>query len=291
MPETLNGGKSTERTQRLRDGSDEPQEWEISASPILDEAGQVVQAILIEQDVTDKRRLETIVAQSEKLAAIGQLAAGVAHEINNPLTAILANAQLLQRELPAEDDKQELVGLIARAGARAAQVVRSLLDLARLEQYEFLPTDVNESMRKALELVKHEIMARSIELVVDLPDALPRIRASHNHLQGIWVNLLVNAIDALDERKEDSRPRVLKVTVRQSGQELQISIADNGRGIPPERLQRIFDPFYTTKSAGRGTGLGLSVCDRIVKQHGGHIRVKSQVGVGTEFTVILPVGS
>ena len=124
-----------------------------------------------------------------------------------------------------------------------------------------------------------------------LPDALPRIRASHNHLQGIWVNLLVNAIDALDERKEDSRPRVLKVTVRQSGQELQISIADNGRGIPPERLQRIFDPFYTTKSAGRGTGLGLSVCDRIVKQHGGHIRVKSQVGVGTEFTVILPVGS
>jgi len=309
--ETLATGKNTVRTQRrsirhldapehsVRDDAervtgrgrnDEVEEWEISTYPISDDQALVGQVILVEQDVTEKHRLEAIVAQSEKLAAIGQLAAGVAHEINNPLTAILANAQMLQRELHPNDDKQELVSLIAKAGARAAQVVRSLLDLARQEQYEFLPTDVNETVRKALELVRHEIVSHSIALSLDLPEDLPLIRASQNHLHGIWVNLLVNAVDAVEEQTSSGDVREIKVATRYASSEVHISITDTGKGIPPERLQRIFDPFYTTKIAGRGTGLGLAVCDRIVKHHGGHIRVKSQLGVGTEFTVILPVG-
>jgi two-component system NtrC family sensor kinase len=282
--ETLFGGQNTSRNKRQWEPEGEPQEWEISTYPIQDDLNHVVQAILLEQDVTEKRRLEATLAQSEKLAAVGQLAAGLAHEINNPLTAIIANAQLLQRELPPDDDKQELVDLINRAGGRATQVVRNLLDLARKEQYEFLPVEVNDTLDKALQLLQHEIMARSINLLWEPSEDLPAVMASKDHLQGVWINLLSNAIDALENGHND-----IRITTRHQGNEVRVLIADNGKGIPPERLTRIFEPFYTTKAPGRGTGLGLSVCHRVIKQHGGRILVDSQLGLGTQFTVILPV--
>jgi two-component system NtrC family sensor kinase len=285
VAETLAAARSTVRTQHSGEaGNDEPSEWEIHTYPIYDDHSQVIQAILIEQDITERHRLEAIVGQSEKLAAIGQLAAGVAHEINNPLTAILANAQLLQREIPAPDDKQELVGMILHAGSRAAQVVRSLLDLARLEQYEFLPTDVNETIHKALDLVRHEIVSHCIQLTTHFSEDLPLVRASQNHLQGVWVNLMVNAVDAMEDQSGE-----LHISTRCFENEISVVISDTGKGIPADQLERIFDPFFTTKSRGHGTGLGLSVCDRTIKQHNGRIVVNSQVGVGTEFTVLLPV--
>jgi two-component system NtrC family sensor kinase len=163
--ETLFGGQHTSRNKRHWELEDEPQEWEISTYPIYDQANQVIQAIVHEQDVTEKRRLEATLAQSEKLAAVGQLAAGLAHEINNPLTAIIANAQMLQRELPPEDDRQELVDLIYRAGGRASKVVHNLLDLARKKQYDFKPTDLNETVNGALKLLQHEFVSRSLTLV------------------------------------------------------------------------------------------------------------------------------
>lgn len=236
-----------------------------------------------QQDITEKKHLENILAQSEKLAAVGQLAAGVAHEINNPLTAIIANAQILHRELPANHDLQESVDLIARAGARAAQVVRNLLDFARKEDYHLGLTDLNETVEKALELVKHELVAHGARLEYAPDINLPPILASQDHLQSVWLNLLLNAIDSLDKS-----PGEIKVTTQRMGGEIYVSVGDNGKGIPPERLTRIFEPFYTTKAPGRGTGLGLSVSHRIVKQHGGNIRVESQVGLGSQFTVILP---
>ncbi len=266
-------------------------EWEIETYPIFDEGGgtggeidkRVLQAILLEQDVTEKRHLESILSQSEKLAAIGQLAAGVAHEINNPLTAIIANAQILHRELPPKDDLQVSVDLIARAGARAAQVVRNLLDFARKEDYHLGLTDLNETIQRALDLIQHELTSRGARLSFDPLLNLPPILASQDHLQSVWLNLLLNAIDSLDKS-----PGLIKITTRQVGDEILVSVTDNGKGIPPEDLTRIFEPFYTTKAAGRGTGLGLSVSHRIIKQHGGHIRVESQVGVGSTFTAVLP---
>jgi two-component system NtrC family sensor kinase len=282
--ETLQEARPTTRIRQSRQNGQEMQLWEVGSYPIWDAQGQVIQAILLEQEVTERHRLESLVAQSEQLAAIGQLAAGVAHEINNPLTAILANAQLLQREIEPEDDKQELVSMISEAGSRAAQVVRSLLDLARLEQYEFLPSNVNESIRKAVELVKHEIVSKNIHLNTELSSTLPLIRASQSHLQGVWVNLLLNATDAFEEPAGE-----IRVTANRVGNDVQVIIADNGKGISPEHLPHIFDPFYTTKSAGHGTGLGLSVCDRVIKRHNGHIQIKSEAGKGTEITVTLPV--
>lgn len=302
VAETLLNGNPTQRSDRRWGANDETTEWQIATYPVRDERWQVLQVIVLEQDLTEQRRLESVLVQSEKLAAVGQLAAGVAHEINNPLTAIIANAQILQRELRPEDDLQESVDLIARAGARATQVVRSLLDIARKDEMHMARTDVNETLLRALALVQHELLARSITLQFEPTPNLPPIWASQDQLQGVWLNLLLNAVDAMavensadaengsgDNRAGEIRPTVLRVSTRLEDGEILAVVEDSGKGIAPDRLQRIFEPFYTTKAPGRGTGLGLSVSERIVKQHGGRIQVESRVDAGSRFTVYLPV--
>jgi signal transduction histidine kinase len=282
--ETLTQGEPFSRSRRDRVQEDEYLEWDIFSYPIHDGEGQVVQAILLEQDITEKRRLELTLAQSVKLAAMGQWAASLAHEINNPLTAIIANAQLLKREIPAQDDKHELVDLIARAGERANQVVRNLLDLARKEEFLFGPTDVNQTIQRSLDYLQHELVVRSINLVFEPAETLPLITASPDHLQSVWLNLLSNAMDSIEDM-----PGEIRLLTTQEANEIHAIVADNGKGIPADKLARIFEPFYTTKALGHGTGLGLAVCQRIIQQHGGRILVESLTGAGTQFTVILPV--
>ncbi len=284
VADTLLNAKSATRALRLAETGGEVKEWEISTYPILDESRAVVQVVLFEEDVTERRHLEANLAQSEKLAAVGQLAAGVAHEINNPLTAVIANAQLMQRSLPPDSEMQESVELILIAGSRAAQVVRNLLDFARKEQYHFDRTEINETIRKTLELVQHEIVSRSITVRFDPDPDLPRIMASGDHLQGVWLNLILNAFDAFD-----GKPGDIRVSTRQQDRTVQVVIEDTGKGIPAEILPRIFEPFFTTKLPGQGTGLGLSVCHQIIKQHGGQILAESEAGHGTRFTVTLPI--
>ncbi|MBP7690430.1 MAG: GAF domain-containing protein [Anaerolineales bacterium] len=284
MAETLYAGQNAQRTERRWGADDQMSEWDISTYPILDERGQTIQVVVFGQNVTEKRRLEASLAQSEKLAAVGQLAAGVAHEINNPLAAIIANAQLLKRELSPDDERQESVSLITMASDRALQVVRNLLDFARQDRYEFAPTDINLTLQNAVAVAGPLLRDAALRLTLDLAADLPPIQASQDHLQGVWLNFLLNARDALSAEGGE-----IRISTRRHGSDLQILVADTGMGIQPERLNRIFEPFYTTKQAGRGTGLGLYTCHRIVKQHGGQIRVDSQVGHGTVFTVVLPV--
>ena len=284
VADTFYRRKVTNRTERQWEGVMDPMEWEINTYPIVDEGDEVNQVILVEKDMTEKRRLEGFLTQSEKMAAVGELAAGIAHEINNPLTVILANAQLLKRELPPNEDWQELVDLISRAGTRALHAVKGLLNFARKEQFEFIPTDLNETIERSLDMVQHELVTRGVELIYEPADNLPLLRASPNHLQGVWLNLIMNGLDAMD--KEEKRIRIVSF---QQGNDVRVSITDNGQGIPPEKLSRIFEPFFTTKDRDRGTGLGLSVCHRVVKQHGGLILVDSKVGEGTTFTVVIPV--
>ena len=284
--ETLLHGKNTARVNRVWVTPDQPLDWEISTFPIFEPAQVPVQAIVLEQDITEKRRLEANLIQNEKLAAVGQLAAGVAHEINNPLSAVIANAQILRTELdPQNPDIIESLDLIELAGMRASQVVRNLLGFARKEQFEFALTDLNETLSGSLSLIQHELVSRSISLFTDLGEELPRIHASREALQGVWINLVMNAIDAVEGEGGE-----IRITTRYQGSEFRVAIQDNGKGIPPERISRIFEPFYTTKEAGHGTGLGLSVCHRIIKQHGGHIQVESNPGVGTKFVIVLPGG-
>jgi two-component system NtrC family sensor kinase len=285
VEKTFQTGDITRRIEQHGMGRANAVELEISTYPIWDSDRQVVQAFLFEEDVTERQRLQASLAQSEKLASVGQLAAGVAHEINNPLTTILANAQLLQRSLPAGDkDLLEMVALIIQASDRASRAVGDLLNFARRERYELAPTDLNETIHRALALIGHELGSRTISLEFEPAINLPTVNASQDHLQGVWLNLLINAIDAIDQG-----PGKISIKTLNVGKNAWVLVTDNGVGIPPDEISRIFEPFYTTKEPGRGTGLGLSVCHQILTRHGGQILVSSQLDQGTTFTVVLPL--
>lgn len=265
-----------------------PQEWDVHAYPLPGSHTGAPSAVVVWQDRTEERRLENSLLQAGKLAAIGQLAAGVAHEINNPLTAINANSQMLKMVIPQEDDMYEAVDLIARAGARATKVVRGLLDFARQNQYSFELGDVNGSIMQALNLVAYQLRSADIEVNHRLEEDLPQVRASWEHLKTVWLNLLINARDAVVARPG---PRNIEIETRlaSSGDHVQVLVTDDGVGLSPAEAPHIFEPFYTTKEPGQGTGLGLATSHRIIQQHGGDIEVVSQPGEGATFIVRLPV--
>jgi two-component system, NtrC family, sensor kinase len=262
-------------------------EWEISAFPLPGRQQATRGAVVVWQDRTEQRRLENSLMQAGKLAAIGQLAAGVAHEINNPLTAINVNAQILKMLISDNDEISESVDLIAQAGDRASRVVHSLLDFARPSNYEFEPGDINLSLEQALQLVAYQLRSAEIEVQEELDGELPPVEASWEHLKSVWLNILINARDALLASKA---PRQIEVITRQTAEnEVQVLIADNGTGLTAAEAAHIFEPFYTTKDPGQGTGLGLATSQQIVHQHGGEIEVASEPGRGATFIVRLPI--
>lgn len=265
-----------------------PREWEVSAYPIPGKQASSARAVLVWQDKTEERRLENSLMQAGKLAAIGQLAAGVAHEINNPLTAINANAQMLKMVMPVEDENFESVDLIVRAGERAAKVVRGLLDFARQEQYSFTTGDIGESIQEALDLVNYQLQSANVNVTKEFEPAIPLIVASWEHLKSVWLNLLLNARDALLHTVGERRLEVM-ARANKDGQTVQVVMHDNGKGMTSAETLHIFEPFYTTKGPGQGTGLGLATCHRIIEQHGGEISVASKVGEGTTFLITLPI--
>ncbi len=265
-----------------------PREWEVSGYPIPGKQVSSARAVVVWQDKTEERRLENSLMQAGKLAAIGQLAAGVAHEINNPLTAINANAQMLKMLIPVEDENYEAVDLIGRAGERAAKVVRGLLDFARQEQYAFSPGNINGSIEEALELVNYQLQSANIHVETDFGERLPPIVASWEHLKSVWLNLILNARDAV-QHLEDSRHIEISTKLLRDSDMVQVLVFDNGKGMSVAETAHIFEPFYTTKGPGQGTGLGLATCHRIVEQHGGEISVVSKPNEGTTFLILLPL--
>jgi two-component system NtrC family sensor kinase len=265
-----------------------PREWEVSGYPIPGKQISSARAVVVWQDKTEERRLENSLMQAGKLAAIGQLAAGVAHEINNPLTAINANAQMLKMVMAVEDENFEAVDLISRAGERAAKVVRGLLDFARQEQYAFAPGSINESIEEALELVNYQLQSAHITVETNLGQRLPPIVASWEHLKSVWLNLILNARDAVQQIEGERRIEIATKLLRESDV-VQVLVYDNGKGMSSAETAHIFEPFYTTKGPGQGTGLGLATCHRIVEQHGGEISVVSKPHEGTSFLILLPL--
>ena len=204
------------------------------------------------------------------------------------MTAVNANAQLLKMVIPVEDENYESVDLIYRAGERAAKVVRGLLDFARQEQYDFKLTDINEAIAQALDLVHYQLQSANIDVFLNMAEDLPEVVASVEHLKSVWLNLLVNARDAVQSLADN---RFIEITTRlnQEQDRVQVLVRDNGKGMSQAELEHIFEPFYTTKDPGKGTGLGLATCHRIVEQHGGEINVVSTVNEGTTFIVHLPI--
>jgi PAS domain S-box-containing protein len=242
----------------------------------------------VEREVAAQRKLEQQVVHSEKLAALGRLAAGVAHEIGNPLTSISTFAQLL-REMATDEFAQSSLDIINNHIRRITEIVRQMSTFARPDSTNLKRHQINDTLRSSLDLMRlDKRMKSTIEIVEDLAPGIPETVIDEGQIAQVFINIILNALDAMPDGG-----RLSVSSRRQTGDDgretIEVSFTDTGTGIPPEARERIFDPFYTTKEAGKGTGLGLSVSYNIVKRFKGDIAVRSEVGKGTTFTVILPV--
>jgi two-component system NtrC family sensor kinase len=224
--------------------------------------------------------------QSAKLSALGEFAAGIAHEIRNPLTTIIGDAQLLMSDMKPEQPEYESLKAIERSGRRASKVIGNLLSFSRQEEYELVPVDINSSIESALSLIAYQIERSNITIIKDLAAGLPPVPASTHHLEEAWINLLINARDAIPARQKGE----IRITSRRdgSGEAVQVLISDTGVGIPEANLDRVFEPFFTTKDVSKGTGLGLYITYKIIDRHNGLIELDSEEGKGTTITVTLP---
>jgi len=237
------------------------------------------------RDVTEERALQGQLAQAEKLAAIGEMLSGIAHELNNPLTTIIGFSELLQEADVPEQVRADLER-ISRQARRSARIVQGLLAFARQGHLQLAEVDVNALLSQAVEAEQPRLQAGQVAVTLQLDPALPRTLADAGQLQQVFFNLLANAEQALAERPGE---RWVRIRTEAAPAALRITIADNGPGIPRDLLQRIFDPFFTTRGVGKGTGLGLSICYGIVREHGGRIWAESEPGQGAMFFVELPV--
>jgi len=260
--------------------------WQVTSYPLKDEHGRVTRVVNFSSNLTKKRWHEALTLQAVRLSAVGDLAAGIAHQINNPLTAILGNAQLLLREFDSKHSAWSALQTIERAGLRTSAVIDTLLSFSRQGEYSFWETDVNKTIRDALGMISHQVCRGGTGFIMELADDLPLICASGPHLETVWMNLLLNARDAIGEDR-DGEIRV--VTERSEDQKwIRVYISDNGHGISPENMDRVFEPFFTTKELSDGVGLGLFICYSVVTRHKGRIEVDSRQGEGSTFRVSLP---
>ena len=280
-------GERSRGAVRYRGVDGDVRQGSVITSPVL-EGARIVGALGILRDVTDEQRLAEQLLQQEKLVAVGQLVSGVAHELNNPLAGVMAFAQLLLASpVPLGEEPRRAVETIHREAKRAAKIVSSLLTFARQQPAERAAAQLNDIVTDTLELRRYALRTAGVEVTLDLDSALPATWADPFQLQQVVLNLLVNAEQALADIAADRQIRIR--TARESGgSQVVLAISDNGPGIALEQLDRIFNPFFTTKPVGQGTGLGLSISDGIIHEHGGRIRVDSAPGSGATFIVEIP---
>jgi len=244
-------------------------------------------------DITERKKaeeerlkLEEQLRLAGRLAAVGELSAGVAHELNNPLAAIQGFAQLLTARNDLDEATKKDLGIVYREAQRAAKITQNLLSFARRHEPEKRLISINEVLEKTLELRSHQMKVNNIEVVADFAADLPKTRADFFQMQQVFVNIINNAEQSMVEAHGKGR---LVVKTQKVGNMIQATFADNGPGISEENLKRIFDPFFTTKEVGKGTGLGLSICYGIVEAHGGRIYARSKLGEGATFVVEIPI--
>ncbi len=263
--------------------------WLISKIPMwIDRSGEVSHVITVGEDITDRIEANRAVARAEKLAAIGRLAAGVVHEINNPLATISACAEALEsrvnegafKDSAALDDLREYLGLIRSEAFRCKTITNGLLDFSRTRAAEHVALDLAQVISSAVRLLAHQQRGQGIDFQIETGD-LPAVSGDAGQLQQAIIALATNAIDAMPNGG------VLKIVTRVNGRSVLVEVSDTGAGIASEHVPKIFEPFFTTKEVGKGTGLGLAVCYGILTEHGGSLDVQSTVGVGTTFTITL----
>jgi two-component system NtrC family sensor kinase len=264
----------------------------ITIAPLLNRDFQAVGRIVIVDDLTDRMHLEEQLTQAEKLSSIGLLAAGVAHEVNTPLAVISSFTQMLTKQLKNNPNNQHLAPVlekITKQTFRASEIVNGLLNFSRTGSGEFMRVDINAMLRDTVVLLEHQMRSGRIEIQLDLTPDLPAIQGNLGKLQQVVVNLIMNAKDAMQDRGFGR----ISVATEQRGGTVEIRVSDDGAGMTPEVLRRIYDPFFTTKGTPKegqrkGTGLGLAVTYGIMQEHAGKIHVQSSVGEGTEFRLEFP---
>jgi two-component system, NtrC family, sensor kinase len=254
----------------------------VSVAPFQSAPGERCGTILILDDVTARVRLEEQLQHAEKMASVGLLAAGVAHEVNTPLAGISSYTQLLRGQLDEQDPRQDVLEKIEKQSFRAAKIINGLLNFSRSSGTEFEQVDVNRVLLDVLSLVEHQLEGSKIRVRKELAGELPPVRGNWNRIQQVFFNLVLNARDAMP-----SGGWLTLATSADNGTVL-VEVKDTGHGIRREHIRRIYDPFFTTKGIGKGTGLGLSVSYGIVQEHGGAIFVDSTPGQGTTFQVAFP---
>jgi len=238
---------------------------------------------VIFDDVTDRAELEQRLVQADKLSSIGLLAAGVAHEVNTPLAVISTYAQMLAKQVADDTQKSVILDKIAKQTFRASEIVNSLLNFSRTSSTSFGEVKLNRVIQETLSLLEHQLQKTGIQVHTELDPELGPVHGNAGKLQQVFLNLILNARDAM------RTGGAIEVRTWQEGAHAHVEVADSGTGIAPEHLHRVYDPFFTTKAARQGTGLGLAVTYGIIKEHGGSIEVANRPGGGAQFRIELPL--
>jgi two-component system NtrC family sensor kinase len=258
--------------------------FDIGRTPLLDNRLNPYGTIIVFEDITEKISLQQQLLTSEKLASIGLLSAGVAHEINTPLTGISSYIQMLQKKL-TDGPYAPILDKIEAQTERVGRIIKNLLAFARNPaDSAFQRVDLKASLEEIVSLIDYKLRDMNIALELRL-DPLPPVTAQGERLQQVFINIILNALDAMPQGGN------LRIELAAQGPEEVVRIADTGQGIKPEHLPHIFDPFFTTKGIGKGTGLGLSISYAIIQEHNGRILVDSAPGRGTTFTIVIPADS
>lgn len=265
---------------------------QLSASLIYDQKGQEIATVGIFTDLRPRVAMEKKLQEthlqlvsSEKMASLGKLAAGIAHEINNPLGGILIYASLMMEDLPEDDPKRADLARIVQEAGRCKEIVKSLLEFARQTEPKKEPTDINRAIQDGLFFLVNQALFHNIRIIKELDPSLPLVHGNASQLKQVFMNIIVNAAEAM----HGNGTLTIKTSFSSDENKVTIEFTDTGEGIPEENLSRIFDPFFTTKDVGKGTGLGLATSFGIIEEHGGRINVKSKVGEGATFSIELPV--
>ncbi len=246
----------------------------------------------LEKTYAELQSAQRTLLQSEKLAAVGTLAAGIAHEVNNPIAGLQNCIRRLSRDPGNVDQNRQYLAIMSEAADRVEKVVQGLLNFTRKHEVQFQDISIPHLIENALTLAGHRLEKANITIERNFPLIVPTIRGDAHQLEQVFVNLILNAVDAIHERvrSEQVCPKVIRFLIQPNADVVRCEITDTGHGISEEHIQHVFDPFFTTKKVGEGTGLGLSVSYRIIKDHGGDISVRSQTGLGTQFTIVFPTG-
>ena len=257
----------------------------ISLAPLQSKKAEFEGTLVAIEDVTERIHLEEQLQQSEKLSSIGLLAAGVAHEVNTPLTGISSYSQMLMQQIPESDSRHQLLKKIHRQTSRASSIVNNLLNFSRVSDSQLVAVDLNRVLDDTIQLLESQLHNTRIEVTRDYAENLPSAPGNAPKLQQVFMNLILNARDAMPHGGQ------LDIATGLTEESITITFRDTGEGIPAEHLTRIYDPFFTTKQIGKGTGLGLAVSYGIIQDHGGQITVESRAGEGTVFRITLPLAN